>query len=85
MSHRVKKPEPAIIEAVIRRKGSKWGQSTQVTARSDAQRILGALVAEVGVVGAVQALDRQGLAGYACRYLLSPLYAEAQRRRARAN
>jgi hypothetical protein len=84
MSHRDKNPEPAIIEAVIRQKGSGWSQSTQDTARSDAQRILEALVAEVGVERAVQALDHQGIAGYAYRYLLKPLYAEAQRRRARA-
>jgi len=84
MSHRDKNPVPLIIEAVIRQKGSEWNQSTQDTARSDAQRILEALVAEVGVGRAVHALDNQGLAGYAYRYLLNPLYAEAQRRRAGA-
>lgn len=84
MSHRDKNPERAIVEAVILEKGSEWRKSTQDTARSDAQRILEALVAEVGVEHAVQALDKQGIAGYAYRYLLNPLCAEATRRRARA-
>ena len=46
--------------------------------------ILEALVAEVGIERAVQTLDNQGLAGYAYRYLLNPLFAEAIRRRGSA-
>ncbi|MBM4032384.1 MAG: hypothetical protein FJ291_11425 [Planctomycetes bacterium] len=85
MSYRDRNPDRAIIEAVIQEQGSEWSRSTQDTARSDAQRILEALVAEVGIEGAVQALDRQGIAGYAYRYLLNPLYVAAMRRRTRAN
>ena len=39
------------------------------------------MVAELGVEGAVRALDNQGFKGEAYKYLLTPLYDEAIRRR----
>ncbi len=81
MSHRGDHPLPRIVETVIKKKGGEWSPSSQETVRGDAEKILEALVAEVGVEATVQALDRQGFEGKAYRYLLTPLFEEAQRRR----
>ncbi len=70
-----------IIEAVIAAKGDQWNSIPADTARSDAETILEAVVAELGVVPIVAALDRQGLKGKAYRYSIAPLVEEAQSRR----
>jgi hypothetical protein len=49
MSFRMTHPMPAIIEAVIATEEADWNDATRQTARTDAQRILEALVAEVSV------------------------------------
>lgn len=84
MTHRDGSPEPLILPTVIAQKGEKWSAESRKVAQSDAQRVLEAMVAEYGVNGAVHALNNQGFKGEAYRYLLNPLFAEAQRRRARA-
>lgn len=81
MTHRKGNHEPLILPTVIEQKGNAWSEETCKVARTDAQRILEALIAEYGVENAVQALDKQGLKGSAYRYLLKPLHVEAIRRR----
>lgn len=81
MTHRKVNPEPQIVPTVIAQKGDDWNEETHKVVRTDAQRILEALIAEHGVENAVQALDKQGMKGSAYRYLLKPLHAEALRRR----
>jgi hypothetical protein len=81
VTHRKANREPLIVSTVIAQKGDAWGEETCKVARTDAQRVLEALVAEYGVEAAVSALDNQGLKGSAYRYLLKPLHAEAVRRR----
>ena len=76
-------PMPVIIETVIERKAGEWNQSTATVARTDAQRVLEAMVAEYGINAAIQALDNQGFTGKSIRYLLTPLHAEAISRRER--
>ena len=83
MTHRSNSREPLIVQTVIEQKATSWKDETSKVARTDAQRILEAIVAEYGVENCVRALDNQGLKGVAYRYLLKPLYAEAQRRRQR--
>lgn len=82
VGHRKTHPQPIIIDAVIERKSAEWNESTRAVARTDAQRVLEALVAEYGVDEAVRALNNQGFTGEACRYLLNPIYEEALARRA---
>lgn len=81
MTHRKANREPLILPPVIGQKGDTWGEETRKVARTDAQRILEALIAEYGVENAEQALDKQGMKGSAYRYLLKPLHVEAIRRR----
>lgn len=81
MTHRKGHPKPQIINAVIAMNADSWGTETQKVARTDAQRVLEAMIAEYGVAKAVLALDKQGFKGPAYRYLLKPLYIEARRRR----
>lgn len=81
MSLRDKQRQKLIVEAVIENKGNDWSESTQVTARSDAQRILESLISEYGVDNAIEAMERQGFEGRAYRYLLDPMYREARSRR----
>ena len=81
MTHRKGNREPLILPTVIGLKGDAWGEETRKVARTDAQRILEALIAEYGVENAEQALDKQGMKGSAYRYLLKPLHVEAIRRR----
>lgn len=84
MTHRKTNPLPVIIEAVIERKSGDWNDATATVARTDAQRVLEAMVAEYGIDAAIQALDRQGFTGKSIRYLLTPLHTEAVERRAKA-
>ena len=81
MTHRNNNPEPLIVQTVIEQKAGSWSEETHKVARTDAQRILEALIAECGVENSVHALDNQGLKGSAYLYLLKPLHEEAQRRR----
>ena len=81
MTHRKANREPLLVPTVIAKKSESWGEETCKVARTDAQRVLEALIAEYGVENAVHALDKQGLKGSAYRYLLKPLHAEALRRR----
>lgn len=81
MSQRSRQPHRNILQTIIDEKGDDWGQSTHQVARSDADRILEALVASLGVDACVAALDEHGLEGKAYRYLLTPLHAEASSRR----
>ena len=81
MSLRDKEPQKLIVEAVIKNKVNDWSKSTQVTARSDAQRILESLISEYGIDNAVEAMNKQGFEGKAYRYLLTPMYTEARSRR----
>lgn len=81
MTHRATNREAPIVNSVIEQKADGWSEETRKVARTDAQRVLEALVAEYGVVSTMQALDNQGLKGSAYGYLLNPLYTEAQRRR----
>jgi hypothetical protein len=74
-----------IVEAVIEAQGANWKSITGDTARGDAEAILEAVVAELGVEPVVTALDHQGLKGEAYRYLIAPLVAEAQSRRGQRN
>lgn len=83
MTHRSNNREPLIVQTVIEQKATSWTEETRKVAQTDAQRILEAIVAEHGVGNCVRALDNQGFKGAAYRYLLKPLYAEAQRRRQR--
>jgi len=83
MSHRDKQPQKLIVEAVIDSKEDDWSESTQETARSDAQRILESLVSVHGVDNAIEAMNKQGFEGKAYRYLLRPMYEEARSRRTR--
>lgn len=81
-SWRRKHPNQLIIDAVTETKGAQWNAETRKVARTDSMRVLEAMVAEFGVNGAIQALDNQGFAGEAYRYLLDQLHDEAMRRRA---
>lgn len=72
---------PVLVEAVIESKGDTWSQSTRDTARTDAQRILEALVAEHGIAATMRALENQGFTAEACGYVLKPLHEEAVARR----
>ena len=83
-SHRKLHPEPSIVPTVIAAKSASWGRETNRVAEADAQRVLEALIAEVGVEATVVAMNKQGFQGKAYRYLLVPLHAEAVERRARA-
>lgn len=85
MSHRARRPRQRILATIITEKGDRWNDATRDVARSDAERVLEAMIAEHGVDNAVQALDNQGLSGAAYRYLLDPLFAEATRRRLAAH
>ena len=79
MSVRDNQPRPVILDTVIRSK-SDWNDSTQKVARTDAQRVLEAMIAEYGIEGAVGALNNQGFEGEAYRYLLNPLHEVARTR-----
>ena len=81
MSHRQKNPRKNIVEAVIESQTDKWSDATKQTARSDVNRILEALVSDIGVQGVIDAMDRQGFEGAAYRYLISPLFEESASRR----
>ena len=81
MSYRSNHRKPTILRAVIKQKGTGWSKTTQELAPVDGQRVLEALVAEVGVEGAMEALRKQGFTTGAYEYLLQPLYEEAQARR----
>ena len=81
MSYRSNHRKPTILRAAIKQKGTGWSKTTQELALIDGQRVLEALVAEVGVEGAMEALRKQGFAAGAYEYLLQPLYEEAQARR----
>jgi len=83
MTHRDNNRESLIVPSIIAQKGPAWGDETRKVAQTDAQRVLEAMVAEFGVDGAVRALDNQGFKGSAYRYLLTPLFDEAHRRRLR--
>jgi hypothetical protein len=83
-THRDARPRQLILDAVVAERDGRWSAETRRVARSDAQRLLEALIAEMGIEEAVRALDAQGFAGDAYRYLLTPLHAEASRRRAAA-
>lgn len=69
------------MEAVIAAQGDRWSDATRQTARSDANRILEALVSDIGVQGVIDAMDRQGFEGAAYRYLIAPLFDESASRR----
>lgn len=84
MTHRRTNRESLIVPSVIDQKGSAWSDETRKVARTDAQRVLEALLAEYGVENAIRALNNQGLKGSAYGYLLKPLYNEAMRRRERS-
>jgi hypothetical protein len=84
MTYRKKHPEPLIVSAVVENKRASWNAETQKVARTDAERVLEAMIAEFGVQKAVRALDNQGFRGDSLCYLLGPLYEEAIRRRKRA-
>jgi len=81
MTHRKKNHEPIILPVVIEQKGDSWGEETRKVVNTDSQRVLEALIAEYGVDNTVRALDNQGFKGSTYRYLLNPLFVEAQRRR----
>jgi len=81
VTHRKINPEPQIISTVIEQKGNAWNEETRKVVRTDALRILEALIAEYGVENAVKAIDKQGMKGSAYLYLLKPLHAESVRRR----
>lgn len=83
-SARKSQPEALIVASVIAAKASSWNASTQKVAAEDAQRILEALVAEVGIDGARVALTNHGFEAASYAYLLGPLYREALARRERA-
>ncbi len=85
MSHRGRHPEPNIVEQVVETKGADWNESTQRVARTDAIRLLEALVAEYGVDGSLSALTSHGFNSASYSYLLKPLHDEAMRRRAGAS
>jgi len=78
VSKRDKDRHPLIIETIIKAKGDAWGESTQTTVRSDAQRILESLVAECGVDGTEAIMNKHGFEGAAYRYVIKPLYDEAR-------
>jgi hypothetical protein len=82
-SNRKANPERLIIPTVIAAKADAWNASTREVAETDAQRVLEALIAEYGVDGAKQALTNHGFAAESYGYLLTPLYAEATKRRQR--
>ena len=81
MSYRSNHRKPIILRALIKQKGACWNKTTRELAPVDGQRVLEALVAEVGVAGAKEALKKQGFDAGAYEYLLQPLYEEAQARR----
>ncbi len=83
MSHRDEKRQPVILTALIEQKGDTWNAETHKVVVADAQRILEAVVAELGVQACIHALDRQGFKGSAYSYLLKPMHEEALRLRAR--
>lgn len=84
-SPRKRRPERAIIPTVIAAKGAAWNASTQKVAAEDAQRVLEALLAEVGIEQAKAALTNHGFDSQSYGYLLSPLHAEAIARRERTH
>ena len=81
MSYRQRNPRKNLLDSVVETQGEKWSQATIRTARSDAFRILEALVSDMGVDGVIDAMDRQGFEGTAYRYLIAPLFDEAVSRR----
>lgn len=83
MSHRDQQRQPVILTALIQQKGDSWNEETHKVVMADSQRVLEAVVAEIGVQACIDALDRQGFEGSAYSYLLKPLHEEALRRRAR--
>ena len=70
-----------ILDAVFERRDDSWSDSTKETARSDAYRVLEALVSKLGVEDVIAAMDHQGFDGAAYRYLVVPLHEEAVSRR----
>ena len=81
MSYRQKHPRKNLLDAVIETQYHKWSDATRKTARSDAYRILEALVSDIGIEGVIDAMDRHGFDGAAYRYLIAPLFEEAVSRR----
>ncbi len=81
MSYRDGTRRPVILSALFEQKADTWGEATRKVAMTDAQRMLEALVAEVGFEATLQAMENQGFESGAYRYLLAPLHAEAVRRR----
>ena len=81
MSQRGKQRQKLIVEAVIESHEGSWSESTKRTVRSDAHRILEALVAEFGVEKSILAMNKQGFEGKAYSYLIKPMYIEARSRR----
>ena len=81
MSYRKHNHEKPIVAQVMEEKASSWSEETHKVALTDTQRILEALVADLGVNECVNAMDRQGFKGSAYTYLLNPLFIEAGRRR----
>jgi hypothetical protein len=84
VSQRGKQRQKLFVEAVIESHEGSWSDSTKRTARSDAHRILEALVAEYGVEKSILAMNKQGFEGKAYSYLLKPMHAEARSRRPRS-
>jgi hypothetical protein len=71
-----------LIDAVVSDPERRWDQSTRTpsTATTDANCVLEALLAEVGVDAEVAAVRNQGFNGD-LRYVIDPLYREAIKRR----
>ena len=82
-SPRRRQPEPLIIATIIDQKSLSWSDETRKVAGTDAERVLEALIAEVGIEGTRRALTNQGFKAESYGYLLNHLYTEAAARRAR--
>ena len=81
MSYRDRNHEKPIIAHLIEEKGAAWSEETRKVTWTDSQRILEALIAEIGIESSVSALDRQGFSGAAYRSLIRAIHKEAVRRR----
>lgn len=49
MSHRDQQRQPVILTALIEQKGDNWNAETHKVVMTDSQRVLEAVVAEIGV------------------------------------
>jgi|GEM_PF-2367286 len=81
MSYRNKNRFRPLIDVVASQKLKDGDWKTDETARKDAVKVLEAIVAELGVVGCLAAIEKQGFNADSYKYIVEPLHEESVRRR----